>query len=346
MTGQLDVEWREQWFKGVVVRPECVECRSALRTRPYRTRARGLCLNPGGVRQTQRHASEERGLLGDVVEHLRCPHCLGDLGMAGRALTCPRGHSFDIARQGYVSLLRGDARPGTADTREMVDARAAFLAGGHLSAVADTVASECRRLAPDASGGAIVDVGAGTGYYLAAALDRLPGRPGIALDISKHAARRAARAHPRIGAVVCDAWRSLPVRAGAAAAVLSVFSPRNGAETRRILRPDGALLLVTPTQEHLAELVPALGLVRVDERKEERLGDQFGGFFHLERRCLCNVPLSLGHADVERLVGMGPSARHTDPATTRERVAALPAPISVTSSLTVSIYRPAPSVPG
>lgn len=279
-------------------------------------------------------------MLRDVVEHLRCPHCEDDLAIAGRTLTCPRGHSFDIARQGYVSLLPGDARPGTADTPEMVDARVALLAAGHLSTVADAVASECRRLTADAAGGAMVDLGAGTGYYLAAALELLPGRSGIALDISKHALRRAARAHPRIGAVVCDAWRPLPVRTAAAAAVLSVLSPRNGAEMRRILRPDGALLLVTPTREHLAELIPALGLVSVDERKEERLEDRLGGFFRLESRSPYTVPLSLGHADVERLVGMGPSAWHTDPATTRERVAALPSPATATASLTVSVYRP------
>jgi len=293
----------------------------------------------GRVRDTPRHA-ERRLLLREIVEHLRCPHCEGDLAVVGRALTCPSGHSFDIARQGHVSLLPGDARPGTADTREMVDAREAFFARGHFSVVADAVAEECRRVATDASGGTLVDLGAGTGYYLAAALDRLPGHSGIALDISKHAARRAARAHPRLAAVVCDAWRPLPVRTGAAVVVLSIFSPRNGAEMRRILTRDGALLLVTPARDHLAGLVSALGLVKVDERKEERLEDQLGGFFHLESRRPCVVALSLGRADVERLVGMGPSARHTDPAAMHERVAALPAPIIATVSLTLSVYRP------
>lgn len=279
-------------------------------------------------------------MLEDVVEHLRCPHCGGELGIAAGALSCASGHSFDVARQGYASLLPGDARTGTADTREMVDAREAFLAGGHFSDLAETVASECRRLVAHAPGGAIVDLGAGTGYYLAAALDRLPGRGGIALDVSKHAARRAARAHSLIGAVVCDAWSPLPVRSGAAVAVLSVLSPRNGAEMRRMLRPDGALLVVTPTREHLAELVLALHLVRVDERKEERLEHQLGGYFDLERRGACSVALALCRADVERLVGMGPSARHTDPATTRERVAALAEPIAVDASFAVSVYRP------
>ncbi len=76
--------------------------------------------------------------------------------------------------------------------------------------------------------GCAADVGAGPGYYLAAVLGQLPGRAGLALDVSKFALRRAARAHPRIGAVAADAWRRLPVADGAAAVVVNVFAPRSG----------------------------------------------------------------------------------------------------------------------
>jgi len=188
-------------------------------------------------------------------------------------------------------------------------------------------------------GGAIVDLGAGTGYYLARTLDLLPDRVGLALDVSRHALRRAAKAHPRIGAVACDAWRALPVRTGVAATVLSVFSPRNGAEMRRILRPEGSLLLLMPTPRHLAELTAALGLLSVDERKEERVEDQLGPFFELRRRSEHEWVMALGHADVEHLVGMGPSARHTDPARTRELVGLLPDPVMVTASVALSVFR-------
>ena len=49
------------------------------------------------------------------------------LGETGGALRCAAGHSFDIARQGYVNLV-----PGRADTPEMVEARDAFLRAGHF----------------------------------------------------------------------------------------------------------------------------------------------------------------------------------------------------------------------
>ena len=132
------------------------------------------------------------------------------------------------------------------DTAAMVQARADFLAAGHFAGlaaeVADTAAEALAAAAADGAGaGCVVESGAGTGYYLARVLDALPGRVGIALDRSRYALRRAARAHERIGAVACDVWRRLPVTATAAALALDVFAPRNGAELRRILsgRPAG-----------------------------------------------------------------------------------------------------------
>ncbi|MDF1543430.1 MAG: hypothetical protein P1P71_10015, partial [Anaerosomatales bacterium] len=77
-------------------------------------------------------------MLADVIGCLACPHCGGALALAeaGRTMRCDAGHSFDIARQGYASLLAGDAHTGTADTAEMVAAREAFLSAGHYEPLA------------------------------------------------------------------------------------------------------------------------------------------------------------------------------------------------------------------
>lgn len=68
-------------------------------------------------------------MLDDVLPLLRCPVCAAALHRAGPAVRCPAGHSFDVARSGYVSLLPGGA--GTADTAQMVAARDRFLSAGH-----------------------------------------------------------------------------------------------------------------------------------------------------------------------------------------------------------------------
>jgi 23S rRNA (guanine745-N1)-methyltransferase len=276
-------------------------------------------------------------MLAEIVEFLECPNCESPLAIDGGTIRCPNNHVFDIAKQGYVNFLPGGARPGTADTASMVEARDAFLRAGHYAPLAEAVASAAR--AAQGVSGCVADAGAGTGYFLAAVLDMLPGRHGLALDISKHAARRAARAHDRIGAVVCDTWGRLPVRRGSAAVVLDVFAPRNGGEFHRILRPRGALIVVTPTSRHLNELVDRLGLLNVDDRKEERLEAEFGGLFKKKEAAELEWTMRLSGGDAAAIVRMGPSARHADRRDLDERLGSLEgAPLQATASVTVSIY--------
>lgn len=312
-----------------------------------------------------------------------------------RSLRCANRHSFDIARQGYISLLTGASTKMTGDTAAMLDARAAFQAGGHFApiaaavtralGVADTAAgsgpdtppvpgsdlivpgtgsqaldrvhtgsvttSEAGHTqpgdgaTPPPAGGPdlpivdiVLEMGAGTGYYLAQVLDALPQALGIALDVSKAAGRRCARAHPRAASVVADAWQGLPVRDHALYAALSVFAPRNPAAVARTLRPDGRYVVVTPTAEHLRELVGPLGMVTVDPDKEQRLGSAMSGHFDLIDRTTVAYPMQLSHADITHLVAMGPSAHHIDAAAAS--VGVLPERYEATASVIVSSYRP------
>ncbi len=278
-------------------------------------------------------------MLDDVIRFLICPYCGQAVRRDGMAVRCPVGHAFDVARQGYVSLLPPGGKAHAGDTAAMVAARADFLAAGHFEHLAAELAESAAGAASGAGReGCIADVGAGTGYYLAAALARLPGRVGLALDASRFALRRAARAHERIGAVGCDVWRALPVAGGAAAVVLNVFAPRNGAELHRIVAPGGRLLVVTPTALHLKELIAPLGLLTVDRRKEERLSRTLDPFFARTTSRDISRTMVLGHQDISAAVTMGPSAWQSDPAVRQARIRDLPDPLAVTLSVTLSSY--------
>ncbi|WP_338886201.1 methyltransferase domain-containing protein [Rhodococcus sovatensis] len=270
-------------------------------------------------------------MLSDVVDVLICPHCGAGVDLVDRTVLCDRGHTFDVARQGYVSLLSGSAGKIVGDSAEMIAARTEFLDGGHFAPVSDAVV--------DAVGQreTILEVGVGSGHYLAAVLERTGGR-GVGVDVSKAAARRAAQAHPAIGSVVADVWRGLPVRAGSIAAVTCVFSPRNAVELRRVLEPDGILIVVTPTARHQQELIGTLGLIGVDEDKARRLGDSLAGKFDLLDRTSVEYRMHLGHTEVESLVAMGPSARHTTESSRRESISDLPDTVEVTASVVVGTY--------
>ncbi|MDI5973827.1 methyltransferase type 11 [Streptomyces sp. SL13] len=274
----------------------------------------------------------------DAFDLLVCPLCGQDLTAREGSLRCGAGHTFDIARQGYVNLLPGDARPGTADSAEMVRARTDFLAAGHYAPLARAVAA-----AVPAACGMVLDAGAGTGYYLAAVLAECSGAAGLGLDISKFALRRAARAHPRARAAVWDLWRPLPVRTGAVGALLNVFAPRNPAEYRRVLAPDGVLVVVTPEPDHLGELRALRdGMLDVEAGKADRLASGLtgSGLFRLTGSDTLTYAMDLPPGHAADAIGMGPSARHTEHVASAE---AFPPVVRVTAAFRVSRYRPEPA---
>lgn len=270
-----------------------------------------------------------------VLPALACPHCGGALRRVEVAVGCAEGHRFDVARQGYVSLLGPRARTDTGDSAEMVQARDAFLAAGHYRPIAEAVVAAC---GPDVR--RVLEVGSGTGWYLAAVLDGQPGSVGIALDSSARASRRAATAHPAIGAVVADAWSRLPVATAAVDVALSVFAPRDPVELRRVVRDDGRLVVVTPTPDHLVELIGPLGMLTVGGEKEARLATSLAGRFVADGVEAVRHTLRLDRTDLRNLVLMGPAARHVDRVALDHTLAAGPDPRTATLAVTVSRWRP------
>ncbi|MFC5690997.1 putative RNA methyltransferase [Amycolatopsis mediterranei] len=266
-----------------------------------------------------------------VVAALRCSVCGDPIGAAGPTLRCGNRHSFDLARQGYVNLLHARIPAGTADTAPMVAARADFLASGAYEPLADELARVCAD-----AGGLVIDAGAGTGYYLARVLEASEAF-GLALDVSAVALRRAARAHPRLGAAVWNLWEPWPVGDRVASVVLNVFAPRNGPEFHRVLRPGGLLVVAAPAPDHLRELGDLV--LAVDERKDERLDATLGEYFTRTDRTEVRREVALTPRQVRQAVEMGPAAFHLDRDGRRERLDALHEPQTVTVSFTVSTYR-------
>lgn len=253
-------------------------------------------------------------------------------------LVSESGHSFDVAKQGYVTLAPGAGLKHKGDDADMVAAREAYLSKGHFAPFVEAVTGAVQNAldstvsADDVPEPALLEVGAGTGYYLSHTLDSIEGARGVGLDISPHAARHLAKCHPRAGAVIADVWERLPLRDESINAISVVFAPRNPAEFQRVLAPGGQVIVLTPQAGHLDELRDPLGILGVEEGKVERMYDQAAG--HLEQAA---DPVNLAFAiqlDKESIaaqVAMSPSARHISPEELADRMAALPQTMSVTA---------------
>ena len=74
----------------------------------------------------------------------RCPVCGSPLVRTDRAYRCERGHSYDIAKEGYTYLLppnqKHSAAPG--DDKGMAAARRDFLSKTYYSPLFNTICNE------------------------------------------------------------------------------------------------------------------------------------------------------------------------------------------------------------
>lgn len=252
-------------------------------------------------------------------------------------LVSESGHSFDVAKQGYVTLAAGAGLKHKGDDMDMVNARETYLAMGHFAPFVEAVTGAVQGALDSASlaestPASLLEVGAGTGYYLAHTLDSIAEARGVGLDISPHAAKHLAKCHPRVGAVVADVWERLPIRDESVDAISVVFAPRNAAEFQRVLAPGGQVIVLTPDAGHLDELREPLGILGVEDGKVERMYEQAEGYLEQAADPVdISFPIELDKASVAAQVGMSPSARHISAGELAERMAALPPTLTVTA---------------
>ena len=245
---------------------------------------------------------------------LRCRVCRLDLTAAGGALVCRNRHSFDVAREGYVNLLRGRKRQPASggDSPEQLRYRTAFLDAGHFDGIAAIIAEQVQQSGtkPMSSQWRILDAGSGTGHHLARMAEALaPPVVGIGLDISKEAARQAARRWPMLAFAVSDLWTEWPVRDAAVDLVISIFAPKNYPEAARVLRPGGWLAVAYPGADHMIELRDRFGLLSQHEPAARCYTEATGRLIgqptirRLHRRTV------LDGAAIRSAILMGPNAR-------------------------------------
>ena len=288
---------------------------------------------------------------------LRCPLCGGLFTRYNKSLRCDSGHSFDVAKAGYVNLLppgkEKNARTG--DERDMVKAREEFLSAGHYAAISDALADAAAQYAPRESY-TVCDMGCGEGYHTCRFAARLAERTGapvtaVGFDASKYAAERACKRAVREGLMPKDGIGAafdgnasayfmpgnifrLPLADHSVNLALSMFAPVAGDEAKRVLTEDGLLIVVSSGKEHLLEMRQR---IYDDVRLSDELPAVPDGFREIAR---VNGKYQTAIQSTEALMSlftMTPFYYKTTEAG-RERLVSADLPFSVTVDVNYSIF--------
>lgn len=215
-----------------------------------------------------------------MVSLFVCPICGKALIREPGRYTCGGGHSFDIAKEGYVNLLPANRQHSKApgDDREMAAARTRFLEGGWYGPLRESLCVLVEQYAPESP--TLLDAGCGEGWYTAALAQTVAARGGrtAGVDLSKPAVKKAARRCP-VGEFAVASVYHLPLADGAVDILTDCFSPLAAEEFYRVLKPGGKFLYVVPGARHLWELKEIL-YENPYENEEKR--EEYPGFRYLD----------------------------------------------------------------
>lgn len=263
---------------------------------------------------------------------LLCPICKMPLQRKEKTYTCPKGHCFDVARQGYINLLpvqqKHSLNPG--DTRQQVLARREFLSAGYYSPIIDIIINTAKELQ---AFGPILDIGCGEGYYssrLAAAI----GAELIGIDISKEAVRCAAAKY-KDATWICATASQLPVSDHSVGLLTSLFALTMPEEFHRCLTPNGYYFQVLAAEDHL------LGLKSIIypelKHKPKQTAPQIPGFMRI-RSIPIQFKITVEGTQVQNLLSMTPHA-HRITKDGAQKLAQTNT-LTDTASCVLNVYRP------
>ena len=175
---------------------------------------------------------------------LRCPVCGESFQVVANTMRCANGHSFDIAKEGYVNLLRSNKNGDQiGDDKISARCRRDFLNKGYYKPLREYL----QKLFADRNG-SVLDICCGEGYYTTGLAENSCLQV-YGFDISKEMVRLAAKRGGSACFVANLAF--IPVADDSFDYAVHLFAPFQEAEFFRILKDTGRLYTVVPGSHHL-----------------------------------------------------------------------------------------------
>ncbi|WP_271000378.1 putative RNA methyltransferase [Listeria seeligeri] len=185
---------------------------------------------------------------------LSCPICGGEFVLREPlSFVCPERHGFDIAKPGYLHLLKQAHK--TKYDQALFESRKKVIVSGFFEKLIErmiTIITDTKKTEV-----VLYDAGCGEGSHLARIVKELQTKgqsvQAVGLDIAKEGVKQAARDYPGIVWTVAD-LANCPNQSETADVILNILSPSNYEEFTRLLKTDGYLLKVVPEENYLREL--------------------------------------------------------------------------------------------
>jgi 23S rRNA (guanine745-N1)-methyltransferase len=175
---------------------------------------------------------------------LICPVCGNRLRKDGRVYTCEKGHSYDVAKECYVNLLRSSKNGDLiGDDKISARMRRDFLNKGYYAPLME----ELCRIFADKKGN-VLDICCGEGYYTSA-LGENPNLNVFGFDIAREMVRLAAKRGK--GTYFVANMANIPIAEESMDYCIHLFAPFNEAAFAKVLKDGGRLYTVIPGRFHL-----------------------------------------------------------------------------------------------
>lgn len=249
---------------------------------------------------------------------------------------CEHGHSFDMAKQGYLNLLsvqdKRSKDPG--DTKVMIAARARILDAGLYTPIAQQLnAIVLKSIPSQLSDSVIVDAGCGNGYYLDSLIKHTSAQ-GIGVDISKWAIMAAAKCNKHITWLVASN-RKLPISDHSVDIVICAFGFPDFAAFKKVLKPKGIIVMIDPAEKHLIEMRQVIYPFIKSYHANDFLSATLQGYSVVEQQSLNYLLKEVKQTALQDILTMSPHLYKTN-TEGKEKMAAL-AHLSLTVDVQFSV---------
>lgn len=172
-----------------------------------------------------------------------CPICNIKLDKYDKTYKCFNGHTFDIAKEGYLNLNHSNQNGG--DSKESINARKLFLNKDHYAFLKE----ELINIIDEYKANNLLDLACGEGYYT----KDFPIKDKIGIDLSKTALKQASKRDKNTLYLLTSIF-NIPLEDNSIDIITTIFAPLANKEINRLLKTDGHFIYVRPNENHLIEL--------------------------------------------------------------------------------------------